>query len=45
MTIEDILFKLGILNDVIPCIESDDDIQEIINYLEDRKDVLEATEA
>jgi hypothetical protein len=44
ITINDILFKLRILGDVIPCIEEDDDIQEIITYLESRVDMLEMTE-
>jgi hypothetical protein len=44
ITIEDILYKLRVLGDVIPCIEEGDDIQDIIKYLEDRVDMLEMTE-
>ncbi len=45
ITIEDIIFKLKILSDVIPCIEKDDDISEMINYLEDKQGSLSMMEA
>ncbi len=44
MKIEDIIFKLKILCDAIPCIESDNDIEQMIEYLESRKEFLEETE-
>jgi hypothetical protein len=44
MKIDDVLFKLGILKDVIPCIEKDNDVQEMIDYLEDKKETLECIE-
>jgi len=37
ITIEDVLFKLKILKDVVPDIESDNDVQEMIDCLEDVK--------